>query len=565
MSDETGADTIQRAREALEAGEPDRAAGLLDAALADRPDDPDLHYWRGLTLLQQGDDEAATYAFQRVLAREPGYGLAHFQLGTLLRRQGRAAEAMVSLQAAARAMADPTPALREAAHIQRELGDAGTFVRIARSWTRLKPMDGEAWGMYGDALLFAQQADAAVLAYRRSCWLQPAAASAHNALGVAYQYVGRLRDAAGEFREAARLAPDNVTPAVNLSSVLYSAGRSDESMRLLAWVLRHAPDHPGAVFAGALARLAEAPDELAWRAYEARTQTQTVIPMRPEYESAAPTWDGAEDPTLHLLVVAEQGFGDTFMFARYLSEAARRVGRLSIVAPRPVLPMLAALPAVADVGVNNAFDTYPEHDAWLRIASLPLCLRQFTPDGTNPDRPWMGVPETAARRWRERFPEIPPGERRARVGLVWRGGLRHLRDRCRSMDFEALRPLIDADLADFYVLQPNHGLAPGLPSVHDISGDLADFADTAGALARLDLLITVDTAVANLAGAMGKPFWVLLDVGPDWRWGLEGDASPWYPTARLFRQADAFDWSPVIAEVIDALREWVSAEGFAAD
>ncbi|MCP5230934.1 MAG: hypothetical protein H6948_02370 [Zoogloeaceae bacterium] len=133
------------------------------------------------------------------------------------------------------------------------------------------------------------------------------------------------------------------------------------------------------------------------------------------------------------------------------------------------------------------------------------------------------------------------------------------------MDFEALRSLIDADLADFYVLQPNHGLAPGLPSVHDISGDLADFADTAGALAQLDLLITVDTAVANLAGAMGKPFWVLLDVGPDWRWGLKGDASPWYPTARLFRQADAFDWSPVIEEVIDALREWVSAEGFAAD
>ncbi|MCP5142451.1 MAG: tetratricopeptide repeat protein [Chromatiales bacterium] len=563
MSDDTDAELLRRVQAMIEAGELADAVILLDDALLESPDDADRLQLRAAVDLRSGRPDEAIERLERVLELAPRHGPAHHNLAMALHRQARSEEALRHLRLAIEELPDPVPSLMAIALIQRDLSAADAMLDTARRLTRIAPMRAAVWNVYGDALLFAKLPDEAVWAYQMASRLEPDSASALNALGTAYQFAGRLRDAADAFRRSARLAPDNMNPVVNLYGVLLSSGNHEEAARLLGSVLSHDPHHIGAIRAAGVARLAEAPDRLAWEAYEARTQAMTVIPNMPVFQSEALVWEGADDPQTRLLVVAEQGFGDVFLFARYLREAARRVGTLSVVAPPATLSLMRGLPWLAEVVDNRDLEAYPDHDAWVFMGSLPLRLARYAPADVPTDEPWLVVPEVNLAHWRERLPDGETGVRRARVGLAWQGQARHLRNRCRSIDTAGLRPLLDAAPVDFYVLQPNQNVLPDAPDVHDLGPELADFADTAAALLRMDLVITVDTALANLAGALGVPFWVLLDVGPDWRWGKQAERTDWYPTARLFRQTTAFDWAPVIAEVTAALTDWLRSEGYA--
>jgi hypothetical protein len=200
----------------------------------------------------------------------------------------------------------------------------------------------------------------------------------------------------------------------------------------------------------------------------------------------------------------------------------------------------------------------PEFDLHLPLPSLPLALQIFEPEQPALLRPpYLRVDAAWGERWRERL-----GRRQGwRVGLVWAGSRSHVNDRQRSIDVAFLAPLLATPEVTFYGLQMDRAGGASVAGLGDLTPEITDFADTAAILAELDLVITVDTAMAHLAGALGRPVWVLLASVPDWRWGLEREDSPWYPSARLFRQTAAGDWEGVLRQVTSALRDEVARSG----
>jgi hypothetical protein len=251
---------------------------------------------------------------------------------------------------------------------------------------------------------------------------------------------------------------------------------------------------------------------------------------------STPRWNGEVLPGQRLLIWAEQGLGDTLQFARYARLLAR-AGADVVLEVQPSLERLVR-ESLPDVEVIAYGQSIPDHDAQVPLLSLPLILG--TRLGSIPaDVPYLSADPERVRAWAERLG--PPGGMR-RVGLVWAGNREHKNDRRRSLEPDLLRPLAELPSIEWLRVQPGATPRPPLEMV-DRTAELADFADTAALLMQLDLVITVDTSVAHLAGALGRPVWIMLPYEPDWRWLLERTESPWYPTARLFRQARPGDWS----------------------
>ncbi len=300
---------------------------------------------------------------------------------------------------------------------------------------------------------------------------------------------------------------------------------------------------PKASFETALLHLTYGHYAEGWEAYESR-----LLPPNeafPRMDSPQSVWDGAPFPGRTLLLHYEQGFGDTLMFIRFAAQARARGGRVLALVQPEVLPVARTAP-----GVDALFtlaDPVPPFDLRLPLLSLPRVL------GTRLDAVPAGIP----------YLQAPPGPcpaseavrdtPRLKVGLVWAGSAEHAQDALRTLSPKDLARFASLPGVDWYSLQV--GMDEGLPFATDLGGLLRDFGDTARVLARLDLLVTVDTATAHLAGAMGRPVWLLLPLVPDWRWLLDGPDSPWYPTFRLFRQLDGHGWEGPLARVEESLKD----------
>jgi hypothetical protein len=270
-----------------------------------------------------------------------------------------------------------------------------------------------------------------------------------------------------------------------------------------------------------------------------------------------PAWRGEPLNGARILLHAEQGSGDTLQFLRYAPLVAARGGRVTIEVAAELKRLAMSLKGVEQViGLGEALPAFDQH---CPLLSLPLAFG--TTMATIPGEiPYLAAPEPLLAEWRARL----AASAAPRVGLIWAGRPEHRRDRDRSIALAALAPLADTG-ATFYSLQkgPAAAQAKGPPAgmvLHDLGAALGDFADTAAAMSALDLVITVDTSPAHLAGAIGKPVWLLLTHAPDWRWFLEREDSPWYPTARLFRQTTRGDWAPVIARVAAELRRLAAGD-----
>jgi hypothetical protein len=293
-----------------------------------------------------------------------------------------------------------------------------------------------------------------------------------------------------------------------------------------------------------------------WSEYESRLRTPAnAVRLRGLSE---PRWDGAPIPGGTLLIHAEQGFGDTLQFMRYVPLACQRAGaaRVIVECQRELLSLLSSGGGwgceLIPRGALDCADA-PRFDVQLPMLSLPLALEHFDPMPM--PAPYVAPPPRLLDAWRERLAAVPG----FRVGIAWAGNPSHREDRLRTIRPEQLLPLLRVPGAVFYSLQleQREGVS-ALPlteaGLRDFTAHIGDFADTAAMMAELDLIITVDTASAHLAGAMGRPVWTLLPFVPDWRWGLKNEDTPWYPTMRLFRQPRLTDWDAVIAKVREQLQ-----------
>jgi len=470
------------------------------------------HLTLGNALLAGNDSEAAGEALEQAVQLAPTLAEAHNSLGVALIDTGAVTEAEAPLRQA----------------------------------IELNPSLAMAHGNLGRLYTLRNEAIAAVDCCRLAVELAPAVAANWVNLAAALTIHAQPVEALRATDRALELDPDSVDALNNKAGALDTLGRSAEAIATFDRAIKLAPDHAEAHFGRALAWLGLGNYEDGFADYEWRLK----LPSAAISQTRVPTWDGSPLEGRTLLLHAEQGFGDTLQFVRFATEAAKRGGKVILACQPDLTSLLNGIEGVSQVVPMT--DPPPVFDTHAPLASLPH-LFGITLDTVPATTPYVPVPEA--------WPLEGPAERpnaRCKVGLAWTGGGDNRINRRRSCPLEAMAPLLQLPDIAWYSLQvgPRSGdlqTVPAATQVTDLSPRLNDFADTARAMAGLDLVITIDTAVAHLAGALGIPVWVMLSHGGDWRYLRQRADSPWYPTMRLFRQPEPGAWEPVIDQVRAAL------------
>ena len=488
-------------------GESEEAQRLLEAALAVNPASADAQSNYGLMLHSLERHDEALARFDRALALDARHVGAHVSRADTLRALGRLEEALASFDRALALEPDLLDALVNRSSVLQKLGRFAEALAGLDRAVALRPGMVEVVRERANVLKALERFDEALAAYDGVLALGPADAKALVDRGIALESLGRPVEALFSYTRAVAAEPR--LPAANFNEALTRLRLGD--------------------FSGG------------WPKYEWRWEHPELKAARRPF--AQPLWRGEPLAGRTILLHAEQGLGDTIQMARYAPLVAAKGGRVILEVQPPLRPLLEGL----GVTIVSRGEALPAFDLHCPLLSLPWAFA--TELATIPaDVPYLRAADDRVARWRERLPEGP------RVGLAWSGSAIHHNDRKRSIPLARLAPLFADPRLRFVSLQRD--LRPedaetlrGLSSVVHVGDALSDFADTAAVVSQLDLVISVDTATAHLAGSLGKPVWILLPFVPDWRWMLEREDSPWYPTARLFRQPALDDWASVIARV----------------
>ncbi|MCW2236255.1 tetratricopeptide repeat protein [Azospirillum canadense] len=540
-----------------QAGHAAKGVGLLRRSLASRPDSAGGQSNLGGALHSLGDAAGAEDAFRRALRLDPGLADAHASRAGALRALGRAGEGAAS---AARALAlDPihAEALANRADSLLALRRAPAAEMAARRALAVRPAFPEAQMALGSALAAQHRWDGAEVAYRAALACRPRLAEAWENLGALLAKLGRFDESLAAFAEAEALRPGPSLWAAR-GTALVAMARPAEALADIDRALAARPQDAGLHWNRGFARLLAGDYAGGWPEFDWRRHDQGAEP--PWRTFPQPTWSGpgaGEDIAGRtILLYAEQGLGDTLQFMRYVPLVAARGARVILEVQPPLLSVLEGMEGADRVIARG--DPLPPFDLECPLMSLPRAL------GTTLDRvpavvPYLRPDPVRAAAWKERLREGEGLRVGPRVGLVWAGNPRFPGDRLRSPRLEGLRPVLDVPGVRFFGLQKGPGRedlegAPLPAAFTDLGPEIADFADTAAIMANLDLVISSCTGPAHLAGALGVPLWVVLPFSPDWRWLLDRQDSPWYPTARLFRQDRVGDWRTVAGRVAEALR-----------
>ncbi|MDO9309086.1 MAG: tetratricopeptide repeat protein, partial [Deltaproteobacteria bacterium] len=398
--------------------------------------------------------------------------------------------------------------------------------------------DIEAVYRLGGALKEAGDLVGAESCFRQIVELQPDLPDPQYSLGVVLQLQGRLPEAISHYRAATALDPGFVKAHYNLANALLHSALYRDAIESAQTAIKYDPMHADAHWLLGMLLLQGGDFSSGWREYEWRWKASGFTSRIPDL--GCRQWDGSPLGGRTLLIHMEQGRGDMIQFIRYASLAAGMGGQVIVCALPELVSLLATVAGASLVVDRNG--TLPVFDVHIPVQSLPYVFGT-TLETIPGDVPYLRPDPVKVAEWQRMFPD----GRRFRIGLVWQGTPTHRDDHNRSCPLSEFVPLSELEGVDFYSLQIGtgseqiHGL-PECMTVADLTGRIQDFSDTAAMIANLDLVITVDTAVAHLAGALGKPVWTLLPYVPEWRWLLGRDDSPWYPTMRLFRQTAPGDW-----------------------
>ena len=411
-----------------------------------------------------------------------------------------------------------------------------------------QPKTLQAYANLGTILQDQGKEDQAIMFYQQGLAIDPQHPQLLNGLGVALQRQHKLKAATHFHQQALAHQPNYVDALVSLGKILLEQGNLSEAMNCFKQALSIDPNHAIAHHNYAILLLTQGDYQQGFVEYEWRLKTAEFPPC----PFKQPVWDGSPLQGRTLLLHAEQGLGDTIQLIRYAAIARERGGRLILTCHQPLIRLLSTVPGIEQI-IPLGFPL-PDFQIYTPLMSLPRILG--TTQATIP----AGFPYLQAPPSTDVTLQAPPGTR-LKIGIVWSGGNLYKNNHYRSCPLQSFQPLLQLTDVALYSLQkgiPQLDLAElGWESqIQDLSHQLKDMADTAAAIAQLDLVITVDTAVAHLAGALAKPTWLLLSHYPDWRWMLEREDTPWYPTMRLFRQSHLGDWPGVMQRVIQALQDF---------
>ena len=561
------------------------ALGIYERALAFSPDSPELWYGRGMILLAMGRPDDAIGSFDRVLIMKPDFTQVHLLRAKLLSDSGRceaALEAIEKLLAIA-------PGLAEAwlgrSNVLFEAGRYEEALSAVEKAIASKPNLGEAWHGLGNALNGLQRHNEALSAYEKALAVNPKSAGTLYARGNVLSELKRYEDALSAYDNALALDPNfaegwigrgnvlnilkrfdaalsahaqalalqaNLAEAwLGRGNVFLELKRLDEALSCYDQAIALKPDFATAYFNRGRGRLLLGRYPEGWRDYEWRWEAKHFPSKRPDLK--VPNWLGDDLLGCHLLVFGEQGLGDIIQFVRYLPFLFQRECKITFLAPEKLVRLLRhSIPAVHVCGTPHGLQ---EIDAQVALISLPHLLN--TDLSSVPDRvPYLKAEAELEADWRARI-----GVDGFKIGISWQGNPRGEIDLGRSVPLRNFVRLSRLPGVRLISLQKD----VGLDQLSDLSNEAkvetlgaldngADaFVDTAAVIANVDLVITCDTSIAHLAGALGRPTWVALKHVPDWRWMLDRNDSPWYPTMRLFRQRERDDWTSVFSEIEESL------------
>ena len=579
-------EAVGREREALE---------CFDRAVALDPSLATAHHNRAMLLARLGGHELALQSFDRALALQPHHAALNANRANTLRELGRLAEAEQGYSLALAIEPDDPVTLHSRALVRyllhryvESLGDydalaaqgkenapalvgrGATLFALRRHAEALAPLeraiqilpaDAEAHIQRGVALLNLERNAEALESFDRALALRPDASEVLNNRGIALTVTGRLSEALESFVRSAVQSGTTAEHHINIGIVLRILGRHREAAVSFGRALAHKPEDPSARFALAFLHLTLGEFAQGWPLYEARFDVPAL--GNPARHFSAPRWNGKEPlGGKTLLVHAEQGLGDVIQFCRYLPLLAAQGASIVF----EVMPSLKALlrtlpPAIRLVGRGEPL---PSVDYYCPLLSLPLAFETRL-DTIPAQVPYLTAEPQRAASWMQRLRALPG----LRVGIAWQGNPaveRLIWARGRSIPLVALDPLARLPGVRLVSLQKGPGVeqlrnVPFADRIVDLSADLDRgpdaFLDTAAVMAGLDLVISSDTSVAHLAGALGRPVWTVLAASPEWRWGLSRSDSPWYPSMRLFRQTSDGDWNAVVVAIAEALQHLI--------
>ncbi|PQV52099.1 tetratricopeptide repeat protein [Paraburkholderia sp. BL21I4N1] len=565
-------------------GQHAEAAELVRRAVKLRPEDAALQLNLGNALKALGQIDDAIEQFRNALTLAPSFPMAHYNLGNAYASQGRHEDAADAFEKSLRLQPDDASSHNNLGNARHALGQHEEAIASFTRALQLRPGHAGALNNMGMSLNALDRADEAIPCFQKALAAEPRFVAAHFNLANTFDATGRHAEAVKSFEAALRFQP-NLPPAIfGMGNALAALGRHAQALPYLersvgldpqfalAWLslgnahlalgahapavrafdqaLRQRPDLASAHMNRALAWLALRDFARGLPEYEWRLQTMAEPAIQ-----TLPRWHGEPIDQRTLLIHAEQGFGDTLQFARFVPLAAQRAARVVLEVQPALLPLLAPAAQAWRVTLIAQGTPRPAADLHCPLLSLPLALG-MTYDTIPARTPYLDVPAAYGRKWRGSL----GGQAKRKIGIAWTGRIQP--NETRSMPLAALDPLFALDGIDWIVLQPELSVDeratldthPRAASIHRFDTRIGDFADTAAIIERLDAVVSIDTSIAHLAGALRKPLWLMLPFAADWRW-FTGDArSPWYPGATLVRQPQPGAWHEVVEAVANELR-----------
>jgi tetratricopeptide (TPR) repeat protein len=534
-----------------QAGSLQEAERIYRLILQAEPGHVDAHHLLGVLALQTGRHAEAVRHISAALKLKPDFAEAHSNLGNALSAMNRLPDALEHFQQAVRLQPGVAEMHNNLGNVLRALGRLPESLEQFEEALRLRPAFAEVHNNLGAALFELGRLPEAREHFEQAVRFRPDYGEAHLNLGNVLKDLDRLPEAEVCFREAARLRPGDAAAHTNLGNAVREQGRMTEALAQFARAVEVEPDCVMPHWNRATIYLLQGDLARGWPEYEWRLR----LPSRTDRGFSQPRWDGGALQGRTILLCAEQGLGDTIEFIRYAPLVKQKGGTVLFECQPALVRLLSGVPGVDRLIPQGS--PLPAFDVYCPLLSLPLLLG--TTVETIPRAvPYLRADERLVEHWQREL-ECFSG---FRVGIVWQGDPRHVKVHRRSLPLEHFEPL--ARLSGVHLLSLQKG--PGCEQIAQLDGrftvtDLGarldeasgPFMDTAAVMKNLDLVVTADTAIGHLAGALGVPVWLALWSVPDWRWMLEREDSPWYPTARLFRQTQRGDWPGVFERMARAL------------
>ena len=551
---------------ALAQGNPEKAISLLSQAVELNPNNVYVHSNLGSVFRRLNRLEEALVCHDRALQIQPDYAVAYYNRGNVFLDLQQYQEALANYNRAVEINPQYAEVYYNRGKVLQSLDLHAEALASYEQLLKFKPNELAGLNNRGNVLVDLLQFEEALMSYDQALSLKPDYVTAWNNRGNVLQYLNRHTEAIASYDRALALQPDLSEASMNRGNALRSLNRHSAALDSYHHALRFRPDYAEAHFNESLCRLLIGDFAQAWQQYEWRWKSQQLAASKHHFSQ--PLWLGQEPlQGKTILLHAEQGLGDTIQFCRYAKLIARKGATVLLGVQATLKPLLGNLEGVDKVLAIG--EPLPAFDYHCPLLSLPLAL-QTRPDTIPADVPYLRAHPEKIASWQARLQrEMPLSQApHLKVGLVWAGRTRKesknidlmLTDKRRSLRLAQLAPLGQVKGISFYSLQKGEGAheaqnPPVELSIIDYTADLHDFTDTAAFIMNLDLVISVDTSVVHLAGALGKSVWLLNRFDTCWRWMLDKEDSPWYPTMQVFRQQQYGDWDGVIESVIYALNQ----------